>query len=434
MFSRSGKLILILLIPALLYGVLKGVLYYNAKKSVEDIVDASAHMADVRYDGIDTEIRGAVTVTGITVQPLGIDDTVAVDSIRIASDDPMFFIRGGNWQPGEGGAPPNSLSFQVSGARLPLSSEMLRDAGQSGSADPCAEGLDIQPELLQKIGFSELTVDLDGHFRIDEASRTLDVGINMDLHDIESVAFSATMNDVDVETFSHGGAPQFTLGRLNFALRVAPEFGRRALEACAADSDATPQEWGERLAESALAQLRDQGLSLGPGLSGALRDFYRDWGEFELVAAPPQPVGLLSLMFLPPNQLADALSLRLSLNSQPITDTSFAWQQPQGQGLAGLFGGAQQGTEGKAEARPRRVLVRRSYEGVAVSQIGQYVGEKVQLKPRGQPMREGLLHRVGAGEAEVQQIVHGGKYSVHVPLGDIESLKVLVRREVKPGE
>ena len=231
MFFRSGKLILILLIPALLYGVLKGVLYYNAKKSVDDIVDASAHMADVRYDGIDTEIRGAVTVKGITVQPLGIDDTVAVDSIRIASDDPMFFIRGGNWQLGEGGTPPNSLSFQVSGARLPLSSEMLRDAGQPGSADPCTEGLDIQPELLQKIGFSELTVDLDGHFRIDEASRTLDVGINMDLHDIESVAFSATMNDVDVETFSQGGAPQFSLGRLDFALRVAPELGRRALAA-----------------------------------------------------------------------------------------------------------------------------------------------------------------------------------------------------------
>ena len=149
MFSRSGKLILILLIPALLYGVLKGVLYYNAKQTVDDIVDATSHMADIRYEGIDTEIRGAVTVKGITVQPLGLDDTVAVDSIRIASDDPMFFIRGGDWQPGESGTPPSSLSFQVHGASLPLSSEMLREAGQSGNTDPCTEGLDIQPELLQ---------------------------------------------------------------------------------------------------------------------------------------------------------------------------------------------------------------------------------------------------------------------------------------------
>ena len=84
MFSRSGKLILILLIPAMLYGVLKGILYYNAKTSVDDIVAATSHMADVRYDGIDTELRGAVTVKGITVQPLGIDDTVTVDSIRLS--------------------------------------------------------------------------------------------------------------------------------------------------------------------------------------------------------------------------------------------------------------------------------------------------------------------------------------------------------------
>ena len=429
MFSRSGKFLTILLIPALAYGVLKGILYYNAKQSVDDIVDATAHMADVRYDGIDTDLRGAVTVKGITVQPLGLEDGVAVDSIRIASDDPMFFIRGADWQPGEG-APPNSLSFRVNGARMPLSSEMLAASGGPAAGDPCTQGLDIQPELLQKMGFSDLTVDLDGHFRIDEDSKTLDLGINMDLHDIESMEFSATMNDVDVETFTQGGAPQFTLGRLSFAMRVSPEFGRRALEVCAG-SESTPEEFSALLADQVLAQLQAQGLSLGRGLSGAVRDFYRDWGEFELVAAPPQPVGLLSLMFLPPDQLADALSLRLSLNKQPITDTSFSWQQPEGQGFAALFGG-EQPAAAENKARPRRILMRRQYEGVAVSQIGEYVGQKVQLKPRGQPMREGLLHRVSSGEAEVQQIVHGGKYSVHVPLGQIESLKVLMRREVKP--
>jgi hypothetical protein len=39
---------------------------------------------------------------------------------------------------------------------------------------------------------------------------------------------------------------------------------------------------------------------------------------------------------------------------------------------------------------------------------------------------------VGDTEAEVQQALHGGKYSVHVPLSQIESLKVLVRREEAP--
>ena len=49
MSLRPGKLLLLLLIPAVLYGALKGVMYYNAKRSVDDIVATAADHADVRY-------------------------------------------------------------------------------------------------------------------------------------------------------------------------------------------------------------------------------------------------------------------------------------------------------------------------------------------------------------------------------------------------
>lgn len=432
---RPGKLILILLVPALVYGALKGIMYYNAKSTVDEFVKTASAQADIRYSDISTDLRGAVTISGISVQPLGFEDTIGVDSLRFASDDPLFFVRGSKFLPGEVTLP-TSLSYSVSGIQLPLSSDILAGAAKEAGADPCAQGLDIQPELLKKIGFSELAVDLDGSYRLDETSRTLEIGINMDLHDIESMQLAATMNDVDIETLSQGGAPQFSLGRMSFSVRVSPEFGRQALKTCAMGSDATVQEWSGILAEQALAQMEQQGLSLGMGLSNAVREFYRDWGEFEIVAAPAQPVGLLSLMFLPPDQLADTLSLQMSLNNQPITDTSFRLQQPEGKGLAALFGGEQPGAGAGAKARtqPRRILVKRSYESVSVAQIGNYVGQQVQLKPRGQPMREGLLHAIGDGEVEVRQTLHGGKYSVHVALKEIESLKVLTRREVSQAQ
>jgi len=432
---RPGKLILILLIPALVYGALKGIMYYNAKSTVDEFVKTASAQADIRYSDISTDLRGAVTISGISVQPLGFEDTIGVDSVRFASDDPLFFVRGSKFLPGEVTLP-NSLSYSVSGVQLPLSSDILAGAGIEAGADPCAQGLDIQPELLKKIGFSELAVDLDGSYRLDETSRTLEISMNMDLHDIESMQLAATMNDVDIETLSKGGAPQFSLGRMSFSVRVSPEFGRQALKTCAMGSDATVQEWSGILAEQVLAQMQQQGLSLGTGLSNAVREFYRDWGEFEIVAAPAQPVGLLSLMFLPPDQLADTLSLQMSLNNQPITDTRFRLQQPEGKGLAALFGGEQPGAEAGAKTRtqPRRILVKRSYESVSVAQIGNYVGQQVQLKPRGQPMREGLLHAIGDGEVEVRQTLHGGKYSVHVPLKEIESLKVLVRRQVSQAQ
>ena len=71
MLSRSGKFLLMLLVPAVVYGGLKGVLYYNAKQTVDDVVNAASYQADIRYTDITTDLRGAVTVSGVTVQPLG---------------------------------------------------------------------------------------------------------------------------------------------------------------------------------------------------------------------------------------------------------------------------------------------------------------------------------------------------------------------------
>lgn len=205
MSLRPGKLLLLLLIPVLLYGALKGVMYYNAKRSVDDIVAAAADHADVRYADISTDLRGAVTVSAIAVQPLGSDEVVTIDAVRVASDDPMFFIRGMQWR-GEEGAPPGSLSFTISGLSMPLAAA-FRDrpvAPAVDSAGLCSDGVSIDPQLLQRIGLSALNMDVDGSYRIDEANRTLDIGMNVDLRDIQSVRLSATLNDVDVQSLSQG--------------------------------------------------------------------------------------------------------------------------------------------------------------------------------------------------------------------------------------
>jgi hypothetical protein len=434
MSLRPGKLLLLLLIPAVLYGALKGVMYYNAKRSVDDIVATAADHADVRYADISTDVRGAVTVSGIAVQPLGSDEVVTIDSVRLASDDPLLFIRGFQWGDDQQ-TPPNALSFHVSGLSVPLATAFPDQpvAPAADGAGLCSDGLSIDPQLLQRIGLSAMNMDLDGSYRIDETNRTLDLGMNVDLRDIQSIRLSATLNDVDTQSLAQGVAPSFSLGRFDIAVRVSPSFGRQALKACAIGTDQSVQAWSAVLAEQALQQFSASGLTLGDGLSKAVHDFYRDWGEFRIVAAPAKPIGLLSLVAMRPEQLVPALGLRLSLNDQPINDTAFTWQQPDAAGLAALFGTEEEVVEGKTvDGRPRRIIVRRQYEPVQVADIASYVDHQVKIKPRGLPMREGLLKRIRNGEAEVEQTLHGGKYTAYVALAQIQSLQVLIQREVPP--
>ena len=49
-------------------------------------------------------------------------------------------------------------------------------------------------------------------------------------------------------------------------------------------------------------------------------------------------------------------------------------------------------------------------------------------------MREGLLRRIADGQAEVEQSLHGGKYTVYVPLTGVESMQALIAREISSGQ
>lgn len=437
MSIRPSRVLLVLLIPVLAYGAFKGVLYYNAKRTMDDIALAASNHADVRYGSISTEVRGAVTVGDIRIQPIGSDDVIEIDAVRVASDDPLFFIRGGHWTPGED-APPGSLSFAVNGVRLPLSDAWLPPSPTGVTpADPlvgaCANGLQINAALLRQLGFKTIAVDMDGSYRLDETARTLDLDLNTDMRDVQSMRFAATFTDVDVVAMGQGvPSGNLNLGRLSVAMRLSPEFGRQALKACASGSDQTVDAWSGILADRALEGLASAGLTLGSGLSDAVRTFYREWGEIRVVAAPEKPVGMLSLAFLPPEQLVDALSLQLSLNGRPLPDTRFTWQRPDGANLGKLFAGESEQADSKTEARSRRIIVRRKFESVRVGDMARYLEHEVQIKPRGLPVREGVLKRIRDGEAEVEQILHGGRYTAYVPIGQIESLRVLVQREVKP--
>ena len=218
MSLRPGKLLLLLLIPVLLYGALKGVMYYNAKRSVDDIVAAAADHADVRYADISTDLRGAVTVNAIAVQPLGSDEVVTIDAVRVASDDPMFSFAEFNGAAKKGAArqPRSTSAASHLVCRL---RQRSGSAGRAGSrqAGLCSDGVSIDPQL-QRIGLSALNVDVDGSYRIGRGQPDLDIRDERGSARHQSVRLSATLNDVDVQSLSQGRSPSFSLGGFDFAV------------------------------------------------------------------------------------------------------------------------------------------------------------------------------------------------------------------------
>lgn len=130
--------------------------------------------------------------------------------------------------------------------------------------------------------------------------------------------------------------------------------------------------------------------------------------------------------------MADALALRLVVNDQLITDTRFTWDRPAAPGLSALFGAEPEPETGKPKTKPRRIIVRRDYEQVSSADLASYIGKFVRIKPRSEPLREGLLRRIANGQAEVEQTLHGGKFTAFVPLAEIDSVEALLQHQVEP--
>ena len=65
------------------------------------------------------------------------------------------------------------------------------------------------------------------------------------------------------------------------------------------------------------------------------------------------------------------------------------------------------------------------------SKLSAYVGHRVRLQERGDPVRTGLLVDVANGEALVQQRLSGGRFMAYVSLAELVKAEVFVLKEVK---
>ena len=70
------------------------------------------------------------------------------------------------------------------------------------------------------------------------------------------------------------------------------------------------------------------------------------------------------------------------------------------------------------------------YYVVPVSGLKKYVGEEVRLQTVSGQRRLGFLVSIGSNVAHVEQRVHGGKFTMQVPVGSITKAEVLLTKPV----
>ena len=70
------------------------------------------------------------------------------------------------------------------------------------------------------------------------------------------------------------------------------------------------------------------------------------------------------------------------------------------------------------------------YHVVPVSGLKKYIGEEVRLQTSSGQRRLGFLVSIGSDLAHVEQRVHGGKFTMQVPVGSITKAEVLLTKPI----
>jgi hypothetical protein len=308
--------------------------------------------------------------------------------------------------------------------------EALRQQAQAAgraSADTCDGSFNnLDPQLLRDLGFEELRLDAHMDYRFDVPAETLHASVGFELHDIESVQMSVELDGVVPEDVAQQrvGAP--ALARAEMSVDVSRNFGDRYMKLCAQRAGSSVEAFRSRLLERTNEELAASGVTLGAGLQQAMADLYRDWGELRLTVRPAEPLGPAHMFRLTPENLVEILGLNLRVNDRPVIDLSFDFD------MQALMRQAQiqmEGGEASDQTRPElppRVRITRHYQRVPLATLPQHVGNAVKIKPRGQPLRSGDLVSIDSREAQIRQRAHGGSFTSHVPLAEIESVEVLV--------
>lgn len=409
--------LLVLLVGAVYAGI-KGWMHYNAQQALEELSVATAGRAEIDYQGIDTELQGAVTVRGLTLLVDGAPQPLRVEAVRVSGPELPYFLWGKDGRQ----APPDRLRVDVQGIRLALD-DALFDALQQemplgGGTAPrgCGPTDDLDPELLRELGFSELLMDATLSYDFDPRAERLDAQLEFAVQQIEKVEASLTLADVPADALQGGAAAIPSLAGMDMRVRVEPEFARRYLAACAARRDQSPEQYRDTLVAETLAALSRAGLQLGPGLAQAVREFHQTWGEFQVTANPERPVNLMGLLFSSPDNWQQQLGVQVALNRRQLLDLSFEFRPPDAEELAVMLG------QEPPPSKPRKPQPRYRYvyQATPLAALEQHIGNEVRLYLRDdQPMRAGTLTAIAGGELRVEQRLHGGKITAHVALEDV---------------
>jgi len=434
------KLKNVLLIPLIVglvaYGGIKGYLYFKVKEGLDRMAALSAPFVTLKYGGIDTSLKGVISVTDIKLTPVGAPVSIDIDRAELKGRGVEFLLDVAAGFKME--QPPERLHLLVSRIRIPLGSDFFESFGLDASGKShamCSLGGILAQTGIEQLGFQQLIADAGLRYEYDQRAGEINLYSDYALAGLASMRMEMGVSGVSQPgAMMTGAAPQ--LGRMAIRYQVDQGYMQRVIDTCATQAGLDRAAFVNTLfIDDNLHYTKNLGFIPGQGIRFILRHLITQPGELRITLSPDGPVNPGVLAAYKPQDLLRVLGVEVSINDQPISDLSFTL--PDGtRELSSLLGNQldsaqDQTTSGETTRAPPSKRVRVRYITTPVDQLSRYLGRDVRilLNDRDAP-QQGVLIAMKNNQLDVEQRLHGGKMTVYIPVQKIKRVEVL-RREVE---
>ena len=432
MRGRSIKLVWLIGMFVLGFVLLKGGMHWYATLKLRELILEAAPTFTIAYADLDTSLTGRLEVNDISVVPVGQFEALKITQVAVQGPDVFSYLSNNNPFSDDAWLP-ESLKVFIKDLNMDLTGSLASDFDQNyqlslqagaGASAACTAAGNMSLGLLKDMGRKTLSGDGRLFYRYDEDARRLRGSVELTMMAVQSMSMELTLDNVAPQVFELGmpGMPWLTDFRLTMALD--PAFGKEMSIFCADQTGKTVTEYEEYTAATFMQNLADNGIQLGRGLQQAVRSYYRNWGEIDIIIKPPVPLNLLTLMLRPPENIEETLGLQVAVNDQLLTDLGFTLNQSSNPFVPEV--------QKKKKAPVVKPRYRTVWKEIPPSQLLRYRDRKVRLYIADRPARKGILIGVEGDVVFVEQRLTGGKFTAHVPMRKIYRAEANVMVRTNP--
>jgi len=426
------KLVLLALLggPLLIYGAIKGYAYLTIKGQLDALIRMASPFADIRYRGIGASFDGTLRIENLLIYPHGHPEQIGIEVVELHTPG-LWFLLNGQKNIRRHGLP-ERLGVSLLGMHLDMN-RLLGTVNQPANGLACGWRMLLMPDSLGGLGYSP-AYDMK-LLMLRRGNDGLVLQLETRAHDLQYMQLEISLAGFPGRLLDNP-VPESRMKAFTLRYGLGPGYVAKALDYCAKHSDLQVDELLQRLsAQDDAAYLADLGFVPGLGIREALVRYLRSPGEIQVTARPSAPVDLAILGRYRPQDLANRLNVRVSLDQIEFSDLSFKTVAAPPDDTAPAASAIS--SRSLANARKAELnnlgggeIVRNGiyYRLVAKEQVPDLLGRDIWVVTTSGSERQGRVVKVEGGVLWLKLRLRGGSMTTSVALADTEKIALRTAR------